>query len=227
MSLNKTYLIPRILIGLMALAMAAATIPAYWAPNTNPGLVNLSGPALSLGETAGAFLGRQLTLIIIALVGAVSGQRQFVMIGAFGMMFMNGHDAIFMGLGGGPSSAAIGGLVFAILAAVSIYLVWRAPTQNYALWRGGSTRRAMHTHFHVRHQMTAPCSSMPDRCCHAAKWRGGSYRFWETMVVHFGDLKVLGLRNAKGLWRCWETNANQSLLKGRQAKTPGELRAIS
>ena len=28
-------------------------------------------------------------------------------------------------------------------------------------------------------------------------------------------------------WRCWETNANQSLRKGRRARTPGEPREIS
>ena len=125
--MNKQYLVPRILIGLMALVMAAATIPAYGNPTSNPGLINLVDPALSLGETAGAFLGRQMTVILIALIGAVIGLRHLVMIGGFGMMFMNGHDAILMGLLGGPdySVAAIAGLVFATLGALSIFLVWR------------------------------------------------------------------------------------------------------
>lgn len=125
--MNKQYLVPRILIGLMALVMAAATIPAYGNPTSNPGLINLVDPALSLGETAGAFLGRQMTVILIALIGAVTGLRHLVMIGGFGMMFMNGHDAILMGLLGGPdfSVAAIAGLVFAALGALSIFLVWR------------------------------------------------------------------------------------------------------
>lgn len=125
MTFNKQYLLPRILIGIMALIMAAATIPAYFDPTMNPGLTTLTGSALSLGETAGAFLGRQLTLIIIALVGAIVGQRYLVMIGGFAMMLMNGHDAIFMGLMGGPAVAAIAGLVFAVIAAVAIMLVWR------------------------------------------------------------------------------------------------------
>lgn len=125
MSNKKKFLVSRVLIGLMALAMAAATIPAYTNPNLNPGLASLTGPALSLGETAGAFLGRQLTLIIIALIGAVVGHRLLVIIGAFGLLFMNGHDAIFMGLMGGPTAAAIGGLVFAMLSAVAIFLVMR------------------------------------------------------------------------------------------------------
>ena len=128
MTFNKQYLLSRILIGIMALVMAAATIPAYFDPTMNPGLTTLTGSALSLGETAGAFLGRQLTLIIIALIGAIVGQRYLVMIGGFAMMFMNGHDAIFMGLMGGPAVAAIAGLVFAVIAAVAIMLVWRKPT---------------------------------------------------------------------------------------------------
>ncbi|MEM6309404.1 MAG: hypothetical protein AAF754_05085 [Pseudomonadota bacterium] len=129
MTMNKNYLLPRILIGLMALVMLAATLPAYGNPNSNPGLINLSGAALSLGETAGAFLGRQLTVICVALIGAVTGLRHLVMIGGFGMAFMNGHDAIFMGLLGGPdfATAAIAGLVFAILGGFAVVLVWRKP----------------------------------------------------------------------------------------------------
>lgn len=127
MTLNKQYLLPRILIGLLAIVMLAFTLPAYFNPTSNPGLAELTGPALSLGGTAGAFLGRQLTLILIALIGAVVGQRHLVMVGGFGMMFMNGHDAIFMGLMGGPADAAIAGLLFTIIAAVAIVLVWRKP----------------------------------------------------------------------------------------------------
>ena len=126
---TKDYLVSRILIGLMALVMLAATIPAYGNPTSNPGLINLTGPALSLGETAGAFLGRQLTVILIALIGVVTGLRHLVMIGGFGMAFMNGHDAVLMWLLGGPDfrMAAIAGLVFAILGALAVILVWRNP----------------------------------------------------------------------------------------------------
>lgn len=127
MKTGKQYLIPRILIGLMGLVMLAATLPAYANPAMNPGLINLVDPALSLGETAGAFLGRQLTVILVALIGAVTGLRHMVIMGGFGMAFMNGHDAIFMGLLGGSDFrvAAIAGLVFAILGVVSIVLVLR------------------------------------------------------------------------------------------------------
>lgn len=130
LSMTKQYLLPRILIGLLALVMIAFTLPAYADPTSNPGLAELTGPALSLGGTAGAFLGRQLTLILIALIGVFVGQRHLVMMGGFAMMFMNGHDAIFMGLMGGPAEAAIAGLVFAIIAAVSIFLVWRKPAAS-------------------------------------------------------------------------------------------------
>jgi hypothetical protein len=127
MTRNTEHLLPRILIGAMALIMAAATIPSYFNPTMNPGLTELTGPALMLGNTAGAFLGRQLTLIFIALIGAISGQRNLVMMGGFALMFMNGHDAIFMGLMGGPAVPAIAGLAFAIIAAAAIFLVWRKP----------------------------------------------------------------------------------------------------
>ena len=107
--------------------MLAFTLPAYPNPISNPGLADLTGPAVSLAGTAGAFLGRQLTLILIALIGAFVGQRHLVMIGGFAMMFMNGHDAFFMGLMGGPAEAAIAGLAFAVIAANAIFLVWRKP----------------------------------------------------------------------------------------------------
>ena len=125
MTLHKKYLLPRLLIGGLALVMVAFTLPAYPNPSSNPGLAELTGPALSLGGTAGAFLGRELTLILIALIGAVVGQRHLVMIGGFAMMFMNGHDAVFMGLMGGPMEAAVAGLIFAIIAAGAIYMVGR------------------------------------------------------------------------------------------------------
>ena len=98
------------------------------------GLTHVTLKALSLEETAGAFPGRQLTLTIIALTGAISGpisgQRLLLMIGGFGLFFINGHNAIFMGLMGAPASAAIGGLVFAPVAAIAIFLVWRTKASQ-------------------------------------------------------------------------------------------------
>ncbi len=127
MSFHRQYLLSRILIGLMALMMIAFTLPAYLNPTSNPGLTELTGQALSLGSTAGAFLGRQLSLILIALIGVVAGQRHLVMIAGFAMLFMNGHDAVFMGFLGGPADAAVAGLVFAVISAVAIFLVRRKP----------------------------------------------------------------------------------------------------
>ena len=131
MTFQKNDRVPRILIGVPAHAMAAFTVPAYPNPTLNPGLADLTGPALSLGSTASAFLGRQLTLILIALIGAVVGQRHLVMIGGFALMFMNGHDAILTGLMGGPAAAATAGLAFAITAAIAISLVWLKPDLSF------------------------------------------------------------------------------------------------
>ena len=116
---SKILNISRIVLAILAILMAVFTFPAYLNPLSNPGLADLTGDAVSLGSTAGAFLGRQLTLILIALLGAFSGHRLLVAIGGFGIAFMNGHDAVFMGLLGGPSMAfaAGAGLVFALLAA--------------------------------------------------------------------------------------------------------------
>lgn len=62
MALNKDYLLPRVLLGLMVLVRLTATIPTYAHPTSNSGLINLVDPALPLGATARAFLGRQLTV---------------------------------------------------------------------------------------------------------------------------------------------------------------------
>lgn len=123
----KAFLVSRILLALLAIVMAAFTVPAYLDPTSNPGLSAVSGEALSLGSTAGAFLGRQLALIIIALVGAVSGHRLLVAVGGFGIAFMNGHDALLMGLFGGESMAfaAGAGAVFAMIASVTVFIALR------------------------------------------------------------------------------------------------------
>lgn len=129
---SKQLLAARIILALLAITMAAFTLPAYLDPTSNPGLNALSGESISLGSTAGAFLGRQLTLIIIALIGAISGQRLLVAIGGFGIGFMNGHDAIFMGLVGGESMAfaAGAGAVFALLATLTAIIAIRSSGQS-------------------------------------------------------------------------------------------------
>ncbi len=114
--------IARGLLALLGVVMGVFTIPAYTDPTSNPGLVDLAGDALSLGSTAGAFLGRQLTIILIALLGAMFGQRLLVAMGGFGMAFLNGHDAVFMGFWGGDPATAGAGAVFAVLGLVVVIL---------------------------------------------------------------------------------------------------------
>ena len=117
--------IARGILAFLAIAMAAFTFPAYAYPTSNPGLVNLTGEALSLGSTAGAFLGRQLGIILIGLIGAITGHRLLVAIGGFGLCFINGHDAFFMGTMGGDPSTAGAGAAFAVLGAVVVILALR------------------------------------------------------------------------------------------------------
>ena len=71
-----------------------------------------------------------MTLIIIALIGVVSGHRLLMAIGAFGMAFMNGHDAVFMGLMGGSAASAGAGLVFALIAVFVAIVSLRQPGEN-------------------------------------------------------------------------------------------------
>ena len=124
---SKAFMASRILLGVLAVVMAIFTLPAYLTPTDNPGLSALSGEALSLGSTAGAFLGRQLTLIIIALIGVVSGHRLLLAIGGFGIAFMNGHDALLMGFWGGENMTVVAGAgaAFALLAAITVLIAIR------------------------------------------------------------------------------------------------------
>ena len=116
MELEKQPLWQRALLGVLAFILLVFTVPAYIDTANNPGLANLSGEAASLGSVAGAFLARQLGLVLIAIYGAVSGTRQAVMLGAFGIGFFNLHDAIFLALFGAGGIGAITGLVIGGLA---------------------------------------------------------------------------------------------------------------
>ena len=118
------YLI-RGLLGLLALVMLLFTVPGYLDTSSNPGLANLTGDTASLGSVAGAFLARQLGLALIALYGAVNGTTQPVLIGAFGMAFLNLHDAIFLSAFGNIGPGAIAGLILGGLALVVMALTWR------------------------------------------------------------------------------------------------------
>lgn len=112
---NHGYVV-RGLLGLLAVVMIVFTFPAYMNTANNPGLANLSGEAASLGSVAGAFLARQLGLSLIALYGAIKGTTQPVLIGAFGIAFLNLHDAVFLSAFGNIGPGAIAGLLLGVLA---------------------------------------------------------------------------------------------------------------
>ena len=116
------------LLGLLAAVMLLFTLPAYLDPSSNPALANLSGDTASLGSVAGAFLARQLGLALIALYGAVKGTTQPIIIGAFGIAFLNLHDAVFLTSFGNVGVGAIAGLVLGLLAVVVIVLAMRKTT---------------------------------------------------------------------------------------------------
>jgi len=116
MELGKQPLWQRALLSVLALILLVFTVPAYIDTANNPGLANLSGEVASLGSIAGAFLARQLALVLIAIYGALNGTKQPVMIGAFGIGFFNLHDAVFLSLLGEGGAGAITGLVIGGLA---------------------------------------------------------------------------------------------------------------
>lgn len=115
----------RALLGVLAAVMLLFTLPAYLDTSSNPGLANLTGETASLGSVAGAFLARQLGLALIALYGAVKGTTQPVLIGAFGLAFLNLHDAVFLSAFGNIGPGAIAGLILGGLALAVMILTWR------------------------------------------------------------------------------------------------------
>lgn len=122
---EKRGLVVRGLLALLALVMLAFTVPAHLKPASNPALATLSGDAASLGSVAGAFPARQLGPSLIALYGAVNGTTQPVMIGAFGMAFLNLHDAIFLSAFGSVGPGVIAGLILGGLAVLVMVLTWQ------------------------------------------------------------------------------------------------------
>lgn len=125
MDQQKHGFVVRGLLGLLSLVMLFFTLPAYLDTSNNPGLSNLSGETASLGSVAGTFLGRQLGLALIALYGAAKGTTQPVLIGAFGIAFLNLHDAVFLSVFGHVGPGAIAGLVLGGLAVVVMVLALR------------------------------------------------------------------------------------------------------
>ncbi len=113
------------LLALLAVVMLLFTLPAYLDTSSNPALANLSGATASLGSVAGAFLARQLGLALIALYGAIKGTTQPILIGAFGIAFLNLHDAVFLTSFGNFGAGAVAGLVLGGLAVVVFVLTYR------------------------------------------------------------------------------------------------------
>ncbi|SLN18729.1 hypothetical protein TRL7639_00391 [Falsiruegeria litorea R37] len=130
MTQRKHGLIVRGLLGLLSVVMLLFTLPAYMDTANNPGLANLTGEVASLGSVAGAFLARQLGLVLIALYGAVKGTTQPVLIGAFGIAFLNLHDAVFLTVFGNFGPGAIAGLILGVLSVVVIVLAWRESART-------------------------------------------------------------------------------------------------
>ncbi|KPA22977.1 hypothetical protein shim_12700 [Shimia sp. SK013] len=123
----------RIALGALATIILLFTIPAYLNPANNPGLKSLTGEAASLGSVAGLFLGRQLTIALIALYGAIRGTTESLLIGAFGIAAINFHDAIFVGAFGGVKPGSVMGLVFGLLALGLMWAVLRGREKPVAV----------------------------------------------------------------------------------------------
>lgn len=113
------------LLAFLALVMLVFTLPAYMDTSNNPALANLSGETASLGSVAGAFLARQLGLALVALYGAIKGTTQPLLIGAFGIAFLNLHDAVFLTSFGNFGAGAVAGCVLGVLAVVVMVLTLR------------------------------------------------------------------------------------------------------
>ncbi len=125
MAQKKHGYVVRGLLGLISVVMLVFTLPAYMDISANPALANLSPETASLGSVAGAFLARQMGLALIGLFGALNGTTLPVMIGAFGMAFLNLHDAVFLSAFGNVGPGAIAGLILGGLALVVMVLTWR------------------------------------------------------------------------------------------------------
>ncbi|NRB03523.1 MAG: hypothetical protein HRU30_09680 [Rhodobacteraceae bacterium] len=125
MTEQKLPLWMRGVLALLALIIFAFTLPAYANPTSNPGLAILTGEAATLGSLAGAFLGRQLTLALIAGFGAMRGTATPMMIGAFGIGFFNLHDAVFLSLFGAGGPGAIAGLILGVVGLGLMLLIYR------------------------------------------------------------------------------------------------------
>lgn len=132
MAQEKHALWTRILLALLALVIFAFSLPAYPNPSANPALARLSPENASLGSVAGAFLGRQVGLALIAIYGAIRGTTQPMLIGAFAMGFFNLHDAVLLSTFGSGGPGAIAGLILGAGAIIVMVAVGRKRAQQNA-----------------------------------------------------------------------------------------------
>jgi len=130
MTPSKSPLWARLALGVLALIIAAFTLPAYLDTSSNPALAMLSSETASLGSVAGAFLGRQLSLALIAAYGAIMGSKQPMLIGAFAIAFFNLHDAVLLSVFGAGGAGAIAGVVLGLAALAVFWQALRIPSAN-------------------------------------------------------------------------------------------------
>ena len=124
MSLSFIFLPTVEFLGVLATAILAFTIPAYFDTTFNPALEDLPGDLAGLGSVAGAFLSRQVALASVALIGAIRGARPVV---AIGLAVFNSLDAVFIAAAGDGGRGAVAGLVFGVAAIVVIVATARRP----------------------------------------------------------------------------------------------------
>ena len=122
MTNSKMNLASRVLLGVLTLVILAFTIPAYVDTANNPALAYLSGANAGLGGVAGAFLGRQITLALIAAYGVIKPNKQTLMIGGFAIAAFNLHDAFMLFAFGSGGAGAIAGVVLGVLGLAVMYL---------------------------------------------------------------------------------------------------------
>lgn len=122
----------RIGLGVLALIILLFTIPAYLDPASNPGLAILTGEAATLGSVAGMFLGRQLSLALIAAWGVYKGTTQPMLIGGFAIAFFNLHDAVMLLAAGNMGPGAIAGIVLGLAGVVVMVMTNRAAKATAA-----------------------------------------------------------------------------------------------
>lgn len=111
----------RVALGFVAGLILVLTVPGYFDIRLSPALAMLDGDPASLGSVAGGFLGRQVSLAVLALVTVWWGIRPAVFIGALGLALFNIHDAVFLTVFDGR---VVGATVAIMLAGMCLWVMW-------------------------------------------------------------------------------------------------------